>query len=455
MEIIPTGIPGLDKILDGGIPRPSTILIAGNPGTGRTTLGIQSLCYASKKGEKVLYVCPTTKTEDSIREILSNYDFYEKDLNIRTYNISSVERDPLTMLVDLGNIVASLKPDRILIDPVTPIGFGFPEAERRRFMYSLNSAMNDWNAIVYLTGTMETREMCRSVISDIVDGVIYLSQKIDRVHTDRRLRVMKFCGMSYLSGEHFFEISDSGVHIYPRMKPLVPESEWSIERVGFGVEELESFMGGGMFRHSSTLLAGNTGTGKTLFGLSFIVDGARKGEPGIISSFEETPEEIRHYAANLGLDFKELEEKNLVRIQHIPPSEVNACKHATKLLENIDAIGAKRVVLDDISGLDHAFGDCSKKIDHLSNLIRIFKSKGITSVFISGNMAAGSDVLVSKIPISSIVDNLILLRNLEIGNEIKKSLYILKMHGSNHEKRLIEYDIDSEGIHLGEFLNDM
>ncbi|MDW7730877.1 MAG: ATPase domain-containing protein [Methanolobus sp.] len=455
MEIRPTGVPGLDEILGGGIPRPSTVLIAGNPGTGRTTLGIQSLCYAASEGEKVLYVCPTTKSESSIREILSNYDFYEESLNIRTYNISSVERDPLTMLVDLGNAVASLQPDRVLIDPVTPIGFGFAEAERRRFMYSLNSAMNDWNAIVYLTGTMTTGEMCRSVVSDIVDGVIYLSQKIGRMHADRRLRVVKFSGTSYMNGEHFFDISGSGVHIYPRIENPLIEPEGSSERIGFGIEELENFMGGGMFRHSSTLLAGNTGTGKTLFGLQFIVEGARKGEPGIISSFEETPEEIRRYASNFGMDIQELEDKDLIRIYHMPPSEVNACKHASNLLENIKAIGAKRILLDDISGFEQAFGDCADKREHLSNLIRLFKSQDITSVFISGNMAAGSDLLVSEIPISAIVDNLILLRNLEIGNEIRKSLYILKMHGSNHEKRLIGYDIDSEGIHIGEFLKDM
>ncbi|TGC09792.1 gas vesicle protein GvpD [Methanolobus halotolerans] len=454
MDTKSTGIPGLDEILGGGIPQPSTILIAGNPGTGRTTLGIQSLCYAAREGEKVLYVCPTTKSESSVREILSGYDFYEESLNIRTYNISSVERDPLTMLVDLGNAVASLNPDRVLIDPVTPIGFGFPEAERRRFMYSLNSAINDWNAIVYMTGTMTTVEMCRSVITDIADGVIYLSQKIERVHTDRRLRVVKFSGMSYLSGEHFFEISASGTHLYPRIQVPVPKPEWNSERTGFGIEELEKFMGGGLFRQSSTLLAGNTGTGKTLFGLQFIVDGARKGEPGIISSFEETPGEIRHYAANFGMDIKELEERDLVRILCVAPSEINACKHAAELQEHIEAIGARRIVLDDISGFDHAFGDCSEKRKHLSNLIRIFKDKDVTSLFISGNMAAGSDPLVSEIPISSFVDNLILMRNLEIESDIKKALYILKMHGSIHEKRLISYYIDSEGIHIGEFLKD-
>jgi circadian clock protein KaiC len=99
LDIISTGIEGLDEILGGGVLSPSTTFIVGTPGTGRTTLGIQSLCAAAKKGEKVLYVAISSKIEASIRQIFSRYSFFEENINIRTFNVSSVERDPLTMLV--------------------------------------------------------------------------------------------------------------------------------------------------------------------------------------------------------------------------------------------------------------------------------------------------------------------------------------------------------------------
>lgn len=451
MELRPTGIPGLDEILGGGIPRPSTVLLAGNPGSGRTTLGIQSLCHAASRGEKVLYVCPTSRSEKAVRDSLEGYEFYNDSLNIRTYSISSVERDPLTMLVDLGNAVASMKPDRVMIDPVTPIGFGFPEAERRRFMYSLNSAMGEWNAIVYLTGTMTTSEVCRSVISDIADGVIYLSQNIGKVYNDRRLKIVKFNSSSYLEGEHSFEISRSGMNLYPRMEHVVTESHGNAERTGFGIGQLDGFLGGGLFRRSSTLIAGNTGTGKTLFGLQFIVHGAMNGEPGIISSFEETPQELRRYAANAGLDLKGLEEKGLVSILYTPPSGINACKHALQLKQMIEATGAGRILLDDISGFDYVFDDSTKKREHILNLIRLFKNRDVTSMFISNDRTAGSDTLTPSAPISPIVDNLLLLRHIENREEIVKSFYILKSHGTDHEKRLIQYGITGEGIRISGF----
>jgi circadian clock protein KaiC len=454
LEVRTTGIPGLDEILGGGIPRPSTVLLAGNPGTGRTTLGIQSLCYAAARGEKVLYVCPTSKSEKSVREALSGYDFYDDSLNIRIYSISSVERDPLTMLVDLGNTVANMKPDRVMIDPVTPIGFGFAEAERRRFMYSLNTAMGEWNAIVYLTGTMATSDVCRSVISDIADGVIYLTQKINRVHNDRRLKVIKFNSIHYVDGEHSFEITGSGANIYPRMEYLVAENYTGSVRTGFGIPLLDGFLGGGLFKGSSTLLTGNTGTGKTLFGLQFIVHGAMNGEPGIISSFEETPQELRHYAANAGMDLKGLEEMGMISIMHTSPSEVNACKQAIQLKEAIEETGAKRILLDDISGFDYIFKDSIEKREHISNLIRLFKNKEVTSMFINSNQATGVDSLAPSIPISAIVDNLLLLRHTEDMEEIKKSFYILKSHGTDHEKRLIRYEVTGEGIKISDFQKD-
>ncbi|MBP1910352.1 ATPase domain-containing protein [Methanolobus bombayensis] len=455
METKFTGIEGFDEILGGGIAAPSTILIAGNPGSGRTILGVQSLCEAATKGERVLYICITTQSENSIRESLSEYSFYNEELNIHTFSVSSVERDPLTMLVELGNIVSSVNPDRILIDPITPIGFGFPEAERRRFIYSLNSAIVEWNAIVYLTGTMSETEVCRSVISDVADGIVYVSQEIQRRGSKRVIKIIKMNRPNYLDGEHTFTISGDGIAIYPRITAPVIDETKEINRIDAGIPKFEELSRGGLFELSATLIAGNTGTGKTLFGLSFIVEGARNGEPGIISTFEDSPSELRRYAASLGLELEELEKKQLVKMIYTPPSEINSCKHTIELRNLIKEMGAKRVLLDDIAGFDYVLDNQIAKREHIANLIRLFKNMNVTSMFISGNMAAGSNILQSEIPVSSLVDVLILLRHIDIGKEIRKTMSILKMHGSDHEKHLISYDITSEGISIGEFLKDI
>lgn len=447
MDIISTGIEGLDEILGGGVLSPSTTFIVGTPGTGRTTLGIQSLCAAAKKGEKVLYVAISSKTEASIRQILSRYSFFEENINIRTFNVSSVERDPLTMLVELGNIVNSLKPKWILIDSVTPIGFGFPEAERRRFMYSLNSAINEWNAVVYFTGTLEMENAKSNVISDIVDNIIYLSQNLDAWNTKRYIRLMKVSGMSSIHGEHTFEIGTEGISIYP--KDIVLDNDptpVSTERISSGAPLLDEMIGGGLLKGTANLLAGSIGTGKTVIGLNFIVEGAKKGEAGIILSFEETPEELYSNAANFGWDLKGMEKKGIIKIIHALPASLDPNKHMAQIKAAIKEIGAQRVLLDAIEGFDYAISNPAERTQHIAALTRLFRNQGVTALFNCLTMENTEFSKISDIQMAPITDTIITLKQDLKSDNLQKSLSVIKMRGSDHEKGHAIYDINSNGF---------
>ena len=447
MDIISTGIEGLDEILGGGVLSPSTTFIVGTPGTGRTTLGIQSLCAAAKKGEKVLYVAISSKTEASIRQILSRYSFFEENINIRTFNVSSVERDPLTMLVELGNIVNSLKPKWILIDSVTPIGFGFPEAERRRFMYSLNSAINEWNAVVYFTGTLEMENAKSNVISDIVDNIIYLSQNFDAWNTKRYIRLIKVSGMSSIHGEHTFEIGTDGISIYPKDIVLANDPiRASTERISSGVPLLDEMIGGGLLKGTSNLLAGSTGTGKTVFGLHLIVEGAKKGETGIILSFEETPEELYSNAANFGWDLKGMEEKGIIKIIHALPASLDPNKHMAQIKAAIKEIGAQRVLLDTIEGFDYAISNPAERTQHIAALTRLFRNQGVTALFNCLTMENTEFPKISDIQMTPIADTIITLKQDLKSDNLQKSLSVIKMRGSDHKKGHAMYDINSNGF---------
>ncbi len=447
MEIVSTGIEGLDEILGGGVLSPSTTFIVGTPGTGRTTLGMQSLCAAAKKGEKVLYVAVSAKPEALIKQILSRFSFFEENINIRTFNVSSVERDPLTMLVELGNIVNSLKPKRILIDSVTPIGFGFPEAERRRFMYSLNSAINEWNAIVYFTGTLELDNVKSNVVSDIVDNIIYLSQNFGTHTTKRYIRLMKVSGMSSIQGEHTFEITADGISVYP--KDIVP-ANYSVhpsnERRSIGIPQLDEMMGGGLLKGNANLLAGSTGTGKTVLGLHFIMEGAKKGEKGVILSLEETPEQLYLRASNFGWDLKEMEKKGTIKIIHTLPALLNPNKQMIQIRRSIQEIGAQRIFVDTLESFDYAIVNPAERKEYISSLIRMFQNHGITSLFTCLCPESTECSKNSDTQISTIVDTIITLKQDLTSENLQKSLSIIKMRGSNHVKSHAFYDIGSNGF---------
>ena len=455
MNIVSTGIEGLDEVLGGGVLSPSTTFIAGTPGTGRTTLGIQSLCAAAKKGEKVLYVAISSKPEALIRQILARFSFFEENINIRTFNVSSVERDPLTMLVELGNIVSSLRPDRILIDPVTPIGFGFPEAERRRFMYSLNAALNEWNAVVCFTGTLEPDAVKSNVISDIVDNIIYISQDLDPHITRRYIELMKVSGMSSVQGKHTFEIGTDGISVYPKD---IAQADYSInasaERISIGTPMLDEMLGGGLFKGSSNLIAGSTGTGKTVLGLYFIMEGAKKGEPGIIINFDETPEELFLHASNFGWDLKGMYKQDSLKIIHTLPSELDPNKHMMQIQKAIRETKAKRMFLDAVEGFDYVLADPIERKQHIAALSRMFRNEGVTSLLTCLTTESKERSKICDIQITSVADTVIMLQQSLISSGLQKSLSIIKMRGSDHEKGPARYEINSNGFVIEDLMRE-
>jgi circadian clock protein KaiC len=169
MKLCPSGIAYLDKMLGGGLPKPSLILIAGSVGVGKTTLALQSLSAAAANGEKALYIPITSQSEGKLTDYLHNYTFFNDNIIVRPVDRSTAEKDPLTILLDIGTIMASTNPDRVVINPLTTLGFGFPVSEIRRFYYSFDAMLQDWSAQTMVTGELSRQEVHNSILPHIVD----------------------------------------------------------------------------------------------------------------------------------------------------------------------------------------------------------------------------------------------------------------------------------------------
>ncbi|WP_440953279.1 RAD55 family ATPase [Methanococcoides sp. FTZ1] len=444
-------IDGLDDIL-GGFRKPSIILIAGTAGVGKTTMALQMLSNAAKKGEKTLYIPLTTETTGKEERLHSIYPFL--DDNVMVYPISrpAAEKDPLSTLIDIGNVITSENPDRLVIDPITPIGFGFVEQERRRFFYTLDSMLKESNAFVMLTGELLEDQIHGNVASHLTDGIIYLSKENSGYHTAHKLRVLKMLGIEPESRakctarEYSYDVSSGGFTAYPR---LIVESVDSLTetKIKSGNENFDLMLHGGMIAGNSVLIAGEPGTGKSIFGWHFLIEGLKNGENSILVTYNELPQQIIREAGKFGCDMQKYVDSGTLKFIHANPEDIHPDEHATRIKELVESMGATRLFVDGLINLEITFPDIIKLRGYLQRLTSYLKTKGVTSVITTEMSSQENDRIMSK-DASFIVDTVVTVRQVVYSNEVKRYIRIIKCKGSKHALNMREYAISDTGIEI-------
>ena len=450
---IPCGINGLDDII-GGFKTPSTILIAGTAGVGKTTMALQMLSNAAKQGETTLYIPLTTETPDKLNKFLSTFEYFDESVQIHEINRPVAEKDPLTTLIDMGNVIASVNPDRVVIDPITPLGFGFVEQEKRRFIYTFDSMVQEWDSLVVLTGELLDSELHNSVISHLADGIIYLSREDVGYRTNHYLQILKMRGADpkvmskYISRKYLCGFTSEGIEVYPRLKSI-KDVHFSDEKIKSGTEGLDTMLNGGIVEHSTMLIAGGYGTGKTIFGLQFINSGLLQNEPCIVVTFEERPEQMVLEAKKVGVDLAPHIDKGSLKFIYSDPENVCPAEHAIRIKKCVESMGAKRVFFDGTINLEITMPDHLQLRGYLHTLTDYLKNSGVTSVFTNEVASIGKDMIVSP-DASFIMDSVVILKHVEYENKFRRYVYILKSRGTKHDRGIREYSITDDGLLIKE-----
>lgn len=449
MKQVPTGIPGLDQILDNGFTRPSTVLIAGTAGTGKTTFAIQSMFAAAKNGETCLYFSAISEPIAMLSGYMSKFSFYDQSLyeqeNLIYFDLSTeiMKNKTYDLLDIIDENVEAIHPDRIAIDPITTMDLSLSESERRQFYFDLFVGIKGWNSLVLVTGEFTEMGLSTNPISYVADAIIYLSNELKKGCRVRYLDVLKMRGQDFASGKHVYRITDDGIVTYPI--PVVKESEIAArEHVSTGVEGLDRMLSGGLIRGTTSLLTGPSGTGKTTAGMHFILNGAQNGEPGLIVSFEEGAAQLRRNASSFGWDIGDLEENDMLHILH-PCDEVYAGENLLQIRECVEEFGVERVLIDSINGfVDISPDDDGTEYVHKSS--RYLKSKNITAVFVSETRDLLGSKQITENGTSHVMDTVIMLRYVEIASELHRAISVLKMRGSAHDIGIHEIKIADDGM---------
>jgi circadian clock protein KaiC len=287
----------------------------------------------------------------------------------------------------------------------------------------------------------------------MVDGVIELNDELAGVRTVRRLQVKKSRGSAALGGYHQFEITSRGVEVFPRLElafatPSVDDRP-DAPRLASGVAGLDEFLGGGIPAGSVTLLFGPSGSGKTSLGLSFL-KAATDGEPALHFGFYETPDRIRLKARALGVDLDELVENGALQIIWNPMVENLLDKLGHRLLAEVKRIGAKRLFLDGLGGFERAAISPARMVEFFTALTNELRAQGVTTIATwELRDLFGPTVTAPGSEISSLLDNLVMLRQVEIDSQYKRTISVLKVRDSAFEPVIHEVFIGNKGLGVG------
>lgn len=457
-----TGLDAIDNyLIPDGIPLYSLNVIGGAPGTGKTILALQMAFANARPDNRVAYF--TTISEPSVKFLsyLQQFDFYDDEVMKHSIIVrdigEAIQTKPLEEVIEMVNIVISEEDIRlVIIDSFKAISDIVPQADQLR-IFAYNLAVNLLSSLTtaFVVGEYTPEDVSNVPIFAIADGIIFLSFRAENLNRQRYLEIHKIRGRRFFAGQHPFLITSQGISSYPRIRTpdIFQEHDFPRDRVSTGIKILDDMLSGGLPRSSATMVAGGAGTGKTLLGLSFIMAGIEKGEPGTIVSFQENPMQLRRIASSFNWDLNAYVEQGLLIQDYQSPVEIQPDIHIDIVKRAVERVDAKRVLIDSLKDLEIATPDKVRFRDYVYSMVDGFKRQGITVLLTNEIPELFGVFQLSEFGTSFIADNVILLRYVELAGQVGRLLNVLKVRGSQHSKDIREFTISEDGMVIGKSLD--
>ena len=452
-----TGVPHVDELLGGGLPRRQSIIVAGDPGSGKTILCGQVAFLAAARGLPVVLATVTSEPHDKLVQSLSGFSFFQRELlGDKVFLVSayaSLKKGAREARDVLLRTVRERGAKLLFIDGLRSIrDLWHDEARLREFLYELGMGLAAMDCVGLFTTEYSLEKLLTLPEATTVDGIVALSVQRRGPRRLRRLEVVKLRGRAHLTGEHLMRIDKTGVSVVPRLEAQpVPDQDFVVpsERAGFGQPEFDQLMNGGLPARSTTLLAGSMGVGKTLLSLHFLADGARRGEKTLFVSFFDAPSMLAERAQRIGLVVRPFIEQGLLSVLYLPPSETEADIIAERVLGEVVRRGIRRLVVDGLTELELAIADPERRRAFLAAFSVHLRGLGVTSLFSREvSKISGTELDFSDTPIVQLGENVLLMRYVELNGRIHRILSILKMRDSQYESDLREFQINDTGIQV-------
>jgi circadian clock protein KaiC len=458
LERVPTGSAGLDLVLRGGFLRGGVYIVQGVPGAGKTVLANQ-LAYAhAAQGGRTLYVTLLAETHARLLLHLRTLSFFDSAaLPERVAYLSglgALDSEDLEGLAALLRREVQARSASVLVldGLVAASDRAATETEFKKFVQGLQAQATLAGCTTFLLTTAKGQAF--SPEQTMVDGIVALEDHAYGFRAERALEVRKLRGTGFLRGRHPYRITDDGLIVYPRFEAVYAQPSRPDEalsgRLSTGIPDLDTALGGGIPTATTTALIGASGVGKTVLGLNFIGQSSAE-EPGLFFGFFETPPRLLRKAAAVGADLKDQVESGHVEVLWQAPTEEITDALAHRLIEAVLRRGVRRLTVDGLGGFIEAAVQPDRISRFFAALANELRALGVTTVYtLETKDLVSPRIEVPVSGISSLVENLLLLRFVEHRGEIRRLLAVMKMRDSDYDPTLREYAITSRGVVLGD-----
>ena len=461
---VSTGIATFDVIAKGGLPEHRTTLVSGTAGSGKTVFATQFLASGIDEGTNGVFVT-FEESADDIRTNMRSFGWdlsqWERDGKLAFVDASP---DPDMEVVesgafDLGALLARVQhavkkvnAKRVSVDSLGAVFSQFSDQSIvRRELFRISSALKQMGVTAMMTAERiaDYGPVARLGVEEfIADNVIILRNVLDDEKRRRTIEILKFRGTDHQKGEYPFTIVPNGGIVCIPLSAIELRQKSSNVRISSGNEALDEMCGGGFFRDSVTLVSGATGTGKTLTVTEFLRGGAVNGDRCLLLAFEESREQLFRNASGWGADFEKMEKDGLLTVICDYPDVQGLEDWLLTIRRQIEEFKPKRVALDSLSALERSGTDRAFR-EFVIGLTSYLKHEEITGLFTATTPTLMGGSSITEAHISTLTDSIILLRYVEMFGDMKRGLTVLKMRGSEHDKRIREFSIDGTGMHLG------
>jgi circadian clock protein KaiC len=466
---VSTGIDGLDAILNGGLPEDHLYLIEGDPGSGKTTLALQFLLAAHRRGEPVLYVT----LSESARELRAVSRSHGWNLEgVELFEViprpeSLLPEDQYTVFhpsdVELGSTLTSIlkkveevKPTCAVFDSLSEIRLLSRDSVRyRRQILGLKQFFESRHCAALLLDDRPGDQASDTSVFSIVHGVI----RLERIRREfgskrRRLEIVKLRGLKFHDGYHDYDIHTGGLVVYPRLATLNHRPLKAAEGSLSGVGELDQLLGGGLDRGTSTLFAGPAGCGKSSIATLYAAAAADRGEFVQMYLFDEGLNTLFKRSIGLGLDLERHVESGNLSVKQLDPAELSPGDFIHQIRDAVETRNLRVLVIDSVNGFLNSMPGEQSLVVQLHELFSYLNQHGVVTILVMAQYGILGASMESPVDISYLADSVVLLRYFEAGGKVRKAISVVKKRSGNHEETVRELKIGPEKISVGEPLRE-